>query len=61
VVPWPDARLDGEALRRELTSQVSRAKVPKQVVVVDELPRTATGKVRRTHGALAALLDDRRP
>jgi long-chain acyl-CoA synthetase len=61
VVPWPDARLDGEALRRELTSQVSRAKVPKQVVVVDELPRTATGKVRRTHGALAALLDDRHP
>jgi long-chain acyl-CoA synthetase len=60
VVGWPGAALDGDDLRRALTSRVSRAKVPKQVLVVDELPRTATGKVRRTQGALAALVEHRR-
>jgi long-chain acyl-CoA synthetase len=58
VVPWPGADLDGEVLRRELVERVSRAKVPKSVLVVDELPRTATGKVRRADGALLALLDE---
>jgi long-chain acyl-CoA synthetase len=57
VVAWPDAQLDGGQLRQELTTRVSPAKVPKRVVVVDELPRTPTGKVRRAGGALAALLD----
>jgi long-chain acyl-CoA synthetase len=57
VVGWPDAMLDGDALRQALATRVSRAKVPKQVAVVEELPRTATGKVRRTQGALAALLE----
>ncbi len=47
VVPWPDASLGGAELREELRTQVSRAKLPKQVLVVDELPRTATGKLRR--------------
>jgi long-chain acyl-CoA synthetase len=58
VVPWPGADLDGERLRRELVDRVSRAKVPKAVLVVEELPRTATGKVRRAGGALLALLED---
>jgi long-chain acyl-CoA synthetase len=60
VVGWPGAALDGDALRQALTVRLSRAKVPKQVAVVDELPRTATGKVRRTRGALTALLDGAR-
>ena len=47
VVPWPDASLVGAALREELRTHVSRAKLPKQVLVVDELPRTVTGKLRR--------------
>jgi long-chain acyl-CoA synthetase len=57
VVAWPGATLDGDGLRQDLATRVSRAKVPKVVRVVDELPRTATGKVRRTGDALAALLD----
>jgi long-chain acyl-CoA synthetase len=54
VVPWPGHRLDGERLRDALRAEVSRAKVPKQVLIVDELPRTPTGKVRRP-GLAAAL------
>jgi long-chain acyl-CoA synthetase len=57
VVPWPGADVDGDALRQALVHRVSRAKVPKTVLVVDELPRTPTGKVRRAGGALAALLE----
>lgn len=47
VVPGPDATLDGEDLRRALADELATAKVPKRVVVVDDLPRTATGKIRR--------------
>lgn len=47
VVPWPEATLDPAALREALRAQVSRAKLPREVLVVDELPRTATGKLRR--------------
>jgi long-chain acyl-CoA synthetase len=61
VVAWPGARVEPDALRRTLRGQLSPAKVPKRVLVVDELPRTATGKVRRTGDALAALLDGGRP
>jgi long-chain acyl-CoA synthetase len=57
VVPWPGAALDGAELRVDLAARLSRAKVPKRVLVVEELPRTPTGKVRRTGAALAALLD----
>jgi long-chain acyl-CoA synthetase len=47
VVPWPGRTLDGARLREALRAEVSRAKVPKAVLVVTELPRTPTGKVRR--------------
>jgi long-chain acyl-CoA synthetase len=58
VVPWPGVALDGERLRRALATRVSRAKVPKVVRIVDELPRTPTGKVRRTGDALGRLLGE---
>jgi long-chain acyl-CoA synthetase len=58
VVPWPGHRLDGGRLRDTLRAEVSRAKVPKQVLVVDELPRTPTGKVRRPGLAAAFGIPD---
>jgi long-chain acyl-CoA synthetase len=47
VVPRPGAELDPDALRHALVDQLRRAEVPKHVTVVDDLPRTATGKIRR--------------
>jgi fatty-acyl-CoA synthase len=53
-VPWAvlttraDAAVDAETVRAFLTGKVARYKVPKRVVIVDELPRTASGKVRKT-------------
>lgn len=60
VVGWPGADLDGERLRAGLADRLARAKVPKEVLVVEELPRTATGKVRRADRALQALWEERR-
>jgi malonyl-CoA/methylmalonyl-CoA synthetase len=48
VVPRGGAQLDGEALLRQLKGQLANFKVPKQVVVVSELPRNAMGKVQKT-------------
>jgi fatty-acyl-CoA synthase len=51
--PWavvtlrPGAELSTERLAEHLNSRIARYKVPKNVVVVDELPRTASGKVRK--------------
>jgi malonyl-CoA/methylmalonyl-CoA synthetase len=60
VVPRPGAALDGAAIARELKSRIANFKVPKQVFVVDELPRNAMGKVqknllREQHRGLFAL------
>ena len=55
VVPWPDADIDGAALRTVLAERLAPAKVPKAVLVVDELPRTPLGKVRRADRALETL------
>ncbi|TAJ48758.1 MAG: p-hydroxycinnamoyl-CoA synthetase [Herbiconiux sp.] len=41
-----DADVDTEVVRAHLDGRVARYKIPKRVVVVDELPRTASGKVR---------------
>jgi fatty-acyl-CoA synthase len=52
-VPWAivtirdGAEVDSELVRRELDGRIARYKIPKAVVVVDELPRTGSGKVRK--------------
>jgi fatty-acyl-CoA synthase len=51
--PWavvtlrPGADLTTERLAEHLNGRIARYKIPKNVVVVDELPRTASGKVRK--------------
>jgi acyl-CoA synthetase (AMP-forming)/AMP-acid ligase II len=47
VVPAAGVKLDPESVRQFLRTRLDPYKVPKQVHVVDELPRTAVGKVQR--------------
>jgi fatty-acyl-CoA synthase len=47
VVPAPDAPQDGDALRARLRERLAGFKVPKEVRYVAELPKTATGKIRK--------------
>jgi malonyl-CoA/methylmalonyl-CoA synthetase len=59
VVPKPAATLDGSAISAALKQQIANFKVPKQVYVVNELPRNTMGKVqknllREQHKALFA-------
>lgn len=52
-VPWAvvtlreGAEVDTETVRAHLDGLLARYKLPKNVVVVEELPRTASGKVRK--------------
>ncbi len=52
-VPWAVLTLrDGavvslDDVRARLDGRIARYKIPKRVVVIDELPRTASGKVRK--------------
>ncbi len=54
-VPWAvvtlragtDTSLDTASVRTQLEGKIARYKLPKNVVIVDELPRTASGKVRK--------------
>ena len=52
-VPWAvltvreGTRVDTETVRAHLDGRLARYKIPKRVVIVDELPRTASGKVRK--------------
>ena len=41
------ARLREEQLRAHLDGRLARYKIPKSVVFVDEMPRTASGKIRK--------------
>jgi fatty-acyl-CoA synthase len=47
VVPVPGTELDGEELRTRLRTRLAGFKVPKFVALADELPKTATGKIRK--------------
>jgi long-chain acyl-CoA synthetase len=47
VVAEPGATLDPEAIREAARAHLAAYKVPKRVVVVDELPRTVIGKLMR--------------
>ncbi|MER7798316.1 long-chain fatty acid--CoA ligase [Microbacterium sp. NPDC096154] len=52
-VPWAvltvqhGAELTTERVQDHLNGRIARYKIPKNVVIVDELPRTASGKVRK--------------
>ncbi|AWB90226.1 acyl-CoA synthetase [Salinibacterium hongtaonis] len=52
-VPWAvvtvrdDTTLDRESVRSHLDGRLARYKLPANVVVVEELPRTASGKIRK--------------
>src|SRR5690242_6114851 len=54
VVLRPGADLDAEALRTRLDGRLARYKIPRHVRFVVDLPRTATGKVRRADLRAAA-------
>jgi len=41
------ATLEQGTLQQHLTGRIAKYKIPKQVVVVEDLPRTASGKVRK--------------
>jgi fatty-acyl-CoA synthase len=46
VIPRTGCRGDAEALKAHLLTQLARFKVPREFVFVEELPRTALGKVQ---------------
>jgi len=56
VVPAPGCRLSDEAIRATFEHRLARFKHPRRIVVLDSLPKTALGKVRKAT-LLRALLD----
>jgi long-chain acyl-CoA synthetase len=48
VVPAPDGSPDAEAVRAWLRRRLAPHKCPRTIAVVGELPRTTTGKLKRT-------------
>ena len=47
VVPKPGERVDPAELQTALKAHLDGYKVPKAVIVVDELPKTSTGKIQK--------------
>ena len=47
VVPQPDADVDEESVRKFLTDRVSRFEQPRDIRIVEEIPRNPAGKVVR--------------
>jgi acyl-CoA synthetase (AMP-forming)/AMP-acid ligase II len=47
VVPKPGVELDEAAVIQATKGQLAPFKVPKSVIVVDELPKTSTGKIQK--------------
>ncbi|GAA1777053.1 long-chain fatty acid--CoA ligase [Luedemannella helvata] len=59
VVPRPDADLDEAAISEHLVARMARYKVPRYIRFVEDLPRTASGKVRKSE--LPALIPEENP
>jgi long-chain acyl-CoA synthetase len=57
VVPWPGQRPDPQALRTRLRAELAPPKVPKRIHVLEDLPRTPTGKIRRDGELWRCLAD----
>jgi long-chain acyl-CoA synthetase len=59
LVPKPGTSIDPDELRAALRPLLDGYKVPKSVIVVDELPRTSTGKIQKNvlRGTYAAHYD----
>src|SRR5690606_6250865 len=47
LLPYAPAGADGAGLREQLRSRLAGYKLPREVRVVDQIPRTATGKVQK--------------
>jgi acyl-CoA synthetase (AMP-forming)/AMP-acid ligase II len=47
VVPKPGGTVDPAQLLADLRGRLDGYKVPKAVIVVDELPKTSTGKIQK--------------
>ena len=47
VVPMPGAILSEEAIIDSVKARLARYKVPKRILLVDELPRNTMGKVQK--------------
>ncbi|MFO0957238.1 MAG: AMP-binding protein [Isosphaeraceae bacterium] len=47
IVPRPGARLTADDVREHCRGQIAHYKIPKYIEIVDALPRTVTGKVRK--------------
>lgn len=48
VVPAPGCQLDPSAVRAALAMSIARFKIPDRFITVPELPRTSTGKIRKS-------------
>jgi fatty-acyl-CoA synthase len=58
VIPRTGCRVEAEALKAHVSAQLARFKVPRDIVFVGELPRTALGKVQ--HFRLKAIAGESR-
>ncbi len=47
VVPQPGVELDPDEIRRHVKSQLARYKVPRDVIILAEIPRNGSGKIVR--------------
>ena len=57
VQPKPGARIDPDALREFCADYIARHKLPKEIVFVEEFPRTGLGKISK-HVLKAQLAAD---
>jgi acyl-CoA synthetase (AMP-forming)/AMP-acid ligase II len=47
VVPKPGANIDQDMLLAAVRERTAGFKAPKAIIVVDELPKTSTGKIQK--------------